>query len=74
MPRLPRIIKQGVIKLTASVIKESAVKDKISDLAERANIVRNNHKLRHVPNEHDLALASENAKLIQSYQFNTIKT
>ena len=45
---------------------------KLADLYKRANAIKADPNLRHIPNEHDLSIASENAKLMQPYQYQTI--
>ena len=52
---------------------EMKVQQKLSDLAERAKAIKADPNLRHSPNEYDIRKASENANLMQSQQFKTIK-
>ena len=56
-----------------AVLKENNVKLKMQLLKARANKVLNDESLRHVPNEHDLDKCSENAKLLHTHQYDTIR-
>jgi hypothetical protein len=43
-------------------------------LRKRADLIRHDLKLRHTPNEHDMRIASENARFMDTYQYQTIKS
>jgi len=42
------------------------------ELSKRASAIKIDPKLRHAPNEHDLSIATENARLMQPYQYQEI--
>ena len=51
-----------------TIITERNVKEKMSDIAKRAALRRADPDLRHIPNENDLRVASENAELMAYHQ------
>ena len=46
---------------------------KLEEIAKRAASIRMDTALRHVPNGHDLSIASEHSKLMSYPQYQTIK-
>lgn len=52
---------------------EQKTRIKLLELSGRASAIKTDPKLRHVPNSHDVAVVSENTKLMQTYQYQTIK-
>ena len=53
-------------------MRDNSIQIKLLELSKRATIIKADPKLRHAPNEHDIAIASENARLMQLYQYQTI--
>lgn len=49
-------------------------KSKIAEIAKRAALRKTNPNLRHIPNENDVRVASEHAKLMVYHQYQTITT
>ena len=54
-------------------MREQKARIKLLELSRRANAIKADPKLRHVPNNYDVALVSENTKFMQAYQYQTIK-
>jgi len=48
-------------------------KSKLDELKHKAEIRKKSPKLRHIPNEKDVLLTLENAKLMQPLQYETLK-
>lgn len=55
-----------------AVLQEKNVALKMQLLKTRAKKILENDSLRHIPNEHDVNLCSENTKLLHTHQHNTI--
>ena len=55
-------------------MRDINIQSKLLDLSKRASKIKSDPQLRHTPNEHDLSTASENARLMQIYQYKTIST
>ena len=53
-------------------MRDINVQSKLLDLSKQAGKIKSDPQLRHTPNEHDLSIASENAQLLQIYQYQTI--
>jgi len=53
---------------------DNDIQKKLLDLSKRASIIKADPKLRHAPNGHDIAIASENSQLMQLCQYQTINT
>ena len=53
-------------------MRENNVPVKLLELSKRAAAMKTDPSLRHVPNEHDIAVVSENTRLVQLYQYQTI--
>ena len=53
-------------------MRDLKIQSKLADLRNRANAIKNDPQLRHAPSEHDLSIASENARLMQTYQYQAI--
>ena len=53
---------------------EKNIKIELLELSKRANAIKADQRLRHAPNEHDISIASENTRLMQLYQYQTINT
>ena len=51
---------------------EKNIQQKLRELSARASAIKSDPKLRHTPTEHDLLVASENARLMQAYQYQTM--
>jgi hypothetical protein len=45
---------------------------KLSEIAQRAKLIRSDPTLRHMPNEHDIAIATEHAELMAMPQYKAI--
>ena len=61
---IPKKLREGVVV--------DKTKQKMSELSKRARIVKADSKLRHAPNKHDLRIASENARFMQPFQYESI--
>jgi hypothetical protein len=48
------------------------VSKKLADLAKRADKVKIDPNLRHMPNEHDIQVVSQNTQLAQYHQYQTM--
>jgi hypothetical protein len=55
-------------------VAEQKVKSKLLELSKRAALIKSDANLRHSPNDNDIRKAFENARLMQSYQYSTIKS
>jgi len=55
-------------------MRDINIQKNLLDLKKRASVIKIDPKLRHIPNEHDLSIASENTHLVQLYQYETINT
>ena len=53
-------------------MRENNVPVKLLELSKRAAAMKTDPSLRHVPNEHDINIVSENTRLVQLYQYQTI--
>ena len=53
-------------------MRDENVQKKLLDLSKRASAIKADSKLRHTPNEHDLSISTENTRLMQNYQCQTI--
>ena len=58
-------------KSSEGVVMDRA-EQKMSELSKRAKLVKADPKLRHIPNEHDLQVSSDNARFMQPYQHESI--
>ena len=63
---MSRILDRGV------VMEKSNLRQKMSELSERAKTIKSDLKLRHRPNEHDIKLSSDNTRFMQPFQHQTI--
>ncbi|MCL2392318.1 MAG: hypothetical protein FWC66_06890 [Oscillospiraceae bacterium] len=54
-------------------MREQKIQMKLLELSKRASAIRADPNLRHAPSNHDIAVASENTKLMRAYQYQTIK-
>ena len=48
--------------------------NKLIKLSKRADKIKNDPALRHIPNEHDIRIISENTRIMHHYQYETVKT
>ena len=73
MSEIPRIECNNTVseKSNEDAVTEKT-KRKMSELSKRAKAVKGDHKLRHIPNEHDLQLASDNVRFMQLHQYKSI--
>ncbi|MGN0153200.1 MAG: hypothetical protein ACI4A3_02025 [Lachnospiraceae bacterium] len=56
-----------------ATLKEGSIALKMQLLKVRANKVLKDKTLRHMPNDHDIRLCSDNTKLLHTHQQNTIE-
>ena len=54
-------------------MRDKNIQSKLLELNQRAAAIKADPRLRHAPNEHGITVASENAKLMQTYRYQTIK-
>jgi hypothetical protein len=51
----------------------SSIREKLMELKEKATIRKSRKDLRHIPNEHDVATANENSRIMMVAQCLTLK-
>jgi hypothetical protein len=51
---------------------ESNVRTKLNELAKRANTIKKDINIRHIPTTNDQRIATENAYLMQPHQYQSI--
>ena len=62
------------MKRLATSLSNISIQEKITELAERANAIKADPRLRHAPNKHDVHTASENAHIMQASQYEAINS
>lgn len=55
------------------VLENKSISNKLSDLKNRAKLVKEDKNLRHTLSQHDIVLSTENTKLLFSHQTKTIR-